>query len=224
MKELIKAIEFLLYGPRGIDYATRGLKYWVCWKCYQDMIGYVKEAQNTPGLSDEIARVPELLRVFIDHLENSAHLHIDIQKMSFFNEEVIGDRFLWRDWQEHGYPLERTAQNYRKRLQVWRNLYRANKGNYENIIGLRNTMITQNEVPYWFLWNYGNAHLAQPGYPAYRGIHFIERAQMNMNNYVTKALEYLERYAVYYLEGRKYRPAPFRDYSWIRSARLAGVL
>lgn len=223
MKELKDRIEFLLYGPRGISYAVRGLKYWACWKCYQDMINYVKEAKTHPGLGDEIARAPELLEIFVDHLENNAHRHINISTMTFFDESVIGERDLWREWQNYAIPLVRTPENYRRRLQVWKNLYNANNGNYEMVISLRNEMIYDN-VPYWYLWNYGNVIFAQTGYPRYVGLHFIERAQMNLKLYIEKAVKYLERYAVYYLAGGKYKPAPFRDYSWIKSARLAGVL
>lgn len=223
MNELIRSIQFLLYGNRGLDYAVRGLKYWACWHCYQDMIGYVKEASGHPGLLQEILQMPVLLDIFVEHLENNAHRHININNMTIFSEDVIGDRNLWRAWQDYAIPMERTTVNYKKRIQVWKNLYLAFKGNYEAVIERRNYMI-EDTVPYWYLWNYGTQHLAQPGYPSYRGLYFIERAQMNLNMYIDKALAYLDRYATYYLEGRKYKPAPFRDYEWIKSARLAGVL
>lgn len=225
MQELIKSIEFLLFGPKGIDYARRGLKYWACWKAYQNMIEYVKEAKTHPGLSEEVSRMPQLLDLFVEHLNKRINMHIDIETMTIFSVDVIGPGDLWREWQETGYSRYRDRFNYRKRLHVWRNLFRANKGNFEKIIAERNKYIVEATfIPYWYLWNYGSASFGSDGFPSYQGLFFVERAHNDLRAFIPKALEYLDKYAIYYLDGRKYVPVPFRDSRWLKDARSAGVL
>jgi hypothetical protein len=223
MKELIDSVNFLL-GQKGINYAARALEYWAYWSAYQKMIEYVKEAKDNPGLSIEVLFAPELLDDFVEHLEIYLNRHINIDLGRLVDEDLLGEKTSYEDWQEAGYPLVRTTNNYLKRYTYWRHFIMSDPSMYREVIDSRNKNYSGRGVPYWYLWENGTYGMQQPGFPTYKGIHFLERATRDLFSLKQRALMYLDRYATYYLEGRKGKPAPFNNVAWLKSAREAGVI
>lgn len=220
----------LLRGPEMIRIRTisRLLHHWALWKTYQDMIAVIRTAKTHGGLSSEVARRPILLSLFLQHLRDNAHRHIDIETGTFFNEAIIGDEDEWRVWQENGYSLERDGGNFPKRLQRWINYYNASKQTYEKTIDARNRGYTNADIiPYWKLWEVGVYSEGGFGYPSYSGLFYVDKAMQNQPKYEAQAAMYLETYAANALFNENSAiqyPPPFRTTQWISVARKSGLV
>ena len=220
-------IRNLLSGPDSVSRVGRMLHHWALWKSYQDLIKYVKDARVHTGLANEIARRPILLELFLKHLKEKAHLHIDVDNESIFNEDIIGDENEWEVWQENGYSLYRDGSNFPRRLQRWINYYNASRGTYEKTIDARNRGYeTGDIIPYWKLWEVGVLAGAEGGYgyPSYTGLQYVEKAYMDLPKYMDQAMNYLEQYVVNAIDGNQILPAPFRTTQWLSVLRRSGVV
>lgn len=89
---------------------------------YNQLIRLADERLNT---HPEVARVPELKTILINHLTTQYTKHIDVRNEKIFNPNILGSEFALRQWQDAGYRTRarRTSKNYYKRLQYWKSIY-----------------------------------------------------------------------------------------------------
>jgi len=211
-------------GISDMRYVGNALKFWALSKAYDKLIAFVKEARSHEGLSAEIIRAPYLLTNFVSHLQAYRQDHIDVRANTIFSPSVVSQPDAWRDWQRAGYSTKRTEANYPARLLVFIDIfdkgYTTRSGKvvyYRDVIASRFANSADSDrVPYWYLWNYGNLS-TDPGYPSYPGLHFIERAEEYIPEFLNQAAAYLEEYASSVVAGRPRIPSVIRTKASRRS-------
>jgi hypothetical protein len=87
---------------------------------YNLLISYADERMNG---HPEVARMPELRDVLLKHLYDNPHKHIDLATNRIFNHILLGTESTVRQWQNAGYPMNRTPGNYGKRYLYWQSIY-----------------------------------------------------------------------------------------------------
>lgn len=78
--------------------------------------------QRTRG-HPEVARVPELVQILIDHFKLYANEHISIERNEIFNPDFLETLAALDDWQEAGYPMSRSDEDYPWRVRVFRAIW-----------------------------------------------------------------------------------------------------
>jgi len=104
----------------NVQFTTRFFHALALAQAYDRMIQEIE--QRTRG-HPEVARVPELVQIMIDHFKLYASEHISIERNEIFNPDFVGTIATLEEWQQAGYPLERTAENYPWRVRVFRAIW-----------------------------------------------------------------------------------------------------
>lgn len=220
--ELNQNIKELLKGRKNITYVASFLKCWTNYKAFEYMLDTLKDAvESNRGIREEVQQAPELYDLFVRNLRKSIDLHIT--ENTFINYELLGDKQAYKEWQQAGYPLERSHKTYKQRIRYWKILFWKLR-KYGAVILSRNTNyppIQRGEIPYWYLWEYGNKRYSRWGKPSpvYDGAHFIESALKKRVEYESVALGYLDLYALNTLDGKPTVVDPFVDSNWLSVAR-----
>lgn len=195
---------------------------------YNDMVDFgVKGIKSI----QEFRRSPEYLSYFVGHFQDFYSLHIDVANGSIINTDILATPSDLAEWQYDGWPnVERTAENYNKRLEDWASIYYGyvvhrtgyytNKNNkrikynvkyrvknpfthryvtYEEVISWRNDNYgnTLSMIPFWLPLNYGTRSAEvgpRSGLPNSAGVHFVEKAQARINDYLVLMWELFETY------------------------------
>ncbi len=71
----------------------------------------------------EIIRTPAMLDVLLEHFQTYPLEHIDLSKEHIFNEEFVGTRSHLEAWQEAGYSMDRSDEDYDWRVLIWQHLW-----------------------------------------------------------------------------------------------------
>lgn len=194
-------------------------------QAYVHMVRVLTE--RAPG-HPEIMRVPELLDILLEHFQTFPLEHIDIQRNQIFDENFVGTIVELEAWQQAGYPLERSYDDYDRRVEIFRAIWlqkpvtitisrTSKKGkqyfqklkfnplnidvSYETVIAARNERYGEliRYIPFWLPLNYGTTFEVNSGYPVVEGLHFVDLAERALPRYIGRSLAMLEEFLASYL-------------------------
>ena len=72
----------------------------------------------------EVARVPDLLTVMLEHFQLYPQEHINVETDTIFNRSSVGTIATLEEWQQAGYPLERGEDTYARRVLMFEAIWR----------------------------------------------------------------------------------------------------
>lgn len=218
----------------SVDPIADALEMWAVFRSFLKLIDFLRVGTiNHP----EVQRAPILLTALETNLAENADRHVNIKAHTIFNEGIAGSFDEIRSWQEAGYVTNRTAENYPRRLKIWKAIYddvpviyKAKNGvksiditgkyhtSYESIIEARMSYAGGDRVPYWHLLNYGTNIGPLSGYPQVRGVHFLEKAQATIPANLNLAEQHFSRYYESLLNGKINQNVPVgvdQETGWI---------
>lgn len=111
----------LLQMRNDVDFTAKYFYSLALVRAYADMVElFASRIKGHP----EVARVPELASIMMEHFQTYPSQHIDIYKDQIFNREFVGTISTLKDWQQAGYPLDRSPDNYSWRVTVFEAIWR----------------------------------------------------------------------------------------------------
>lgn len=89
---------------------------------YVNMITiFFEKAQGHP----EVRRVPEILSTIFEHFQEYVLAHINVRKDQIFNRGFVGTIGELSEWQQAGYPLDRSEDTYDRRIDIFKAIWRG---------------------------------------------------------------------------------------------------
>lgn len=73
----------------------------------------------------EVRRVPELMSAIFEHFQEYVLAHVNIERDQIFNRGFVGTIGELLEWQQAGYPLNRTNDTYERRAEIFRAIWRG---------------------------------------------------------------------------------------------------
>lgn len=182
---------------------------------------FVQRATSHP----EVARVPALLDIMLEHFQTYALEHINIETDQIFNRNFVGTLEHLEAWQDAGYEIDRDDDNYARRVQRFRAIWVGvpiNGATYEQIIADRNEGYGDlvRSIPFWLPLNYGTGNVpgaTNPGYPAVPGLHFVDIAEQRVQHGTARYLDLLTRFLAELLDIKNTSGILTFARSWVKS-------
>jgi len=96
----------------------------------------------------EVQRVQSLRTILLEHFYVHVYDHINLNRGTIFNENILGGPRTLREWQDAGYHTNRTASNYERRLRYWRAIYDNAPVTFESRVPSNENLFSTTEKVY----------------------------------------------------------------------------